>query len=113
MGENIDVFFKNENDAESAQAELRTLKVRNMYVEEMPEDADTTLLVPFFPTNIESSAGAAGNVGPITPIISDAGKDVDGPKYLSHLLHVEVETEDYNEVLSILEKHDCYSHKED
>src|SRR5690625_5979074 len=55
MTETIEVFFKNENNAESAQAQLRTLKVIEMYIEEMPEDARTTLYVPVFPASLDTN----------------------------------------------------------
>lgn len=113
MTESIEVFFKNENDAESAQAELRTLKVSQMYIEEMPEDANTTLFVPFFPTNVDSTTAGLGGVSPAAPIISEVADNSPGPNYPSYLLYVEVETEDYDRVLTILEEHDCYMRDED
>lgn len=108
MAESIEVYFKNQNDAESAQANLRTLKVNHVYVEVMPEDVDTSLFVPFFPRPVDSGTVASGGVGSVPPILPEIRKEVSGPNYPSYLLYVEVETEDYERVLSILEEHDCY-----
>ena len=55
----VEVYFKSENDAESARASLQTLKVTNLYIDEMPENIDTRMYIPFFPTNI----GVSGSRG--------------------------------------------------
>jgi|SRR5690625_2911661 len=111
MSETIEVYFKNENDAESAQAQLRTLKINHMYLDEMPDDSDTTMFVPFFPTSIDTNTTGAAR-GPVAPIISDVTDDDSGPNYPSYLLFVEVETEDYDQAMSILQEHDCYMREE-
>lgn len=107
MSETIEVYFKNENDAESAQAQLRTLKINHMYLDEMPEDSDTTIFVPFFSTSVDTNTAGAAR-GPVAPIISDVRGDNSGPNYPSYLLFVEVETEDYDQAMSVLQEHDCY-----
>lgn len=112
MSETIEVYFKNENDAESAQAQLRTLEVKHMYVEEMPEDTDTALFVHFFPTNIDSTTAGSTGVVPASPIISGEREELAGPNYPSYLLYVEVETEDYDEAMAILQEHECFTREE-
>jgi len=112
MTETIEVYFKNENDAESAQAQLRTLQVNHMYIEEMPEDADTTLFLPFFPMSGETNTTGSAR-GPVTPIISEVQDDGSGPSYPSYLLFVEIETEDYDQAMSILQEHECYMREEE
>jgi len=112
MTETIEVFFKNENNAESAQAQLRTLKVVDMYIEEMPEDARTTLYVPVFPASLDTNTTGSAR-GPITPALSSVVDDVSGPDYPSYLLYVEIETDDYEQALEILQNHEYYVRKED
>lgn len=80
MAKKIEVYFKSENDAESAHAALKKLKVNDVYIEEIPEDIDTGVFVPFSSADVGSSSGAvghsdtAGSVGsagdPIAPFAS-------------------------------------------
>jgi|SRR5699024_6733230 len=112
MSETIEVYFKNENDAESAQAKLRTLQVNHMYIEEMPADADTTLFLPFFSMSGETNISGSAR-GPVTPIISKGQNDGLGPNYPSYFLFVEVETEDYDQAMSILQEYECYMREEE
>jgi len=107
MTETIEVYFKNQNNAESAQAQLRTLKVVHMYIEEMPKDTDATLYVPMFPTSIYTNTTASAR-GPITPALSGVVDDVSGPDYPSYLLYIEIETDDYDKAMSILQEHEYY-----
>ncbi len=108
MSETIEVYFKNENDAESAQAQLRTLKVNQMYLDEMPEDTETRLFVPILPTSGDTNITGSAR-GPVTPIVSEIDDDLSGPNYPPYLLYVEVETDDYDQAMSILQEHDCYT----
>jgi|SRR5699024_27912 len=112
MAETIEVYFKNENNAESAQAQLRTLKVIDMYIEEMPKDARTTLYVPVFPASLDTNTTGSAR-GPITPALSSVVDEVSGPDYPSYLLHVEIETDDYDEAMKILQDHEYYVRKQD
>jgi hypothetical protein len=80
-----------------------------MHIEEMPSDDDTTMFVPFFSTNVNSTPSRSSGIIPAAPIVSQAvDNDVAGPDYPSFLLYVEVESEEYEEVRSILKEQDCY-----
>lgn len=110
MAKKIEVYFSSENDAESAHAELKKLKLNDIFIEEMPEDTHTRLFVPFISSNVGSSgtSGSAGPIAPVAPIVGrDNGENNDNEN-LSHLMHFEVEDEDYEEAVSILKEHDCY-----
>src|SRR5690625_3863397 len=112
MTETIEVYFKNENDAESALAQLRTLKVVQMHIEEMPEDARTKLYVPVFPASLDTNTTGSAR-GPITPALSSVEDDVSGPDYPSYLLYIEIETDDYEQAMKILQDHEYYVREQD
>ena len=113
MTRSVDVYFKSENDAESARASLQKVKATNVFIDEMPGDIGTKMYIPLFPTNIGVS-GTQNNVGPIganallvTEGTKEAGKEDQGR--LTHLLHLDVNEDDYDQVFAILKEHDCYS----
>lgn len=117
MANHIKVYFKSENDVEAAHANLRTIKgIRNLYIEEMPDDADVKMFVPFFPINSGSSSatsGSLGSYGSFTPFLTkDDGDDDPALEKMTHLLHFDVDNEDYNRVIEVLNKHDCYVRNE-
>ena len=111
MTRSVEVYLKSENDAESVRASLQTVKVKNLFIDEMGEESESRMFTPFFPTNIGSS-GMPSSVGPIganVPIVVDEdafrGEDANP----THLLKLEVEESEYDHVLSILRNHDCYT----
>ena len=111
MTRSVEVYLKSENDAESVRASLQTVKVKNLYIDEMGEGSDTKMYTPFFPTNIGGS-GMPGSVGPIganAPIVVDNDVFSDKDANPTHLLKVEIEESEYDHVLSILKNHDCYT----
>lgn len=112
MIKNIEVYFKNENDAKSAEAELRTLKLKDIYVEEMPEDSKPTSFIPLIPRSMDSGVAATGGVGSVTPFIPSKEAESPGPNYPPYLLHVELEGEDWDKAMEILQEHDCYTSEE-
>jgi len=113
MANHIKVYFKSENDVEAVHASLRKLRsISNLYIEEMPEDADIKMFVPFFATNIGSSSatsGSLGTYGSFTPFITKEDSD-DDPTYeqMTHLLHFDVGNADYSQVIEILNKNNSY-----
>lgn len=126
MAKKIEVYFKSENDAESAHAALKKLKVNDVYIEEIPGDTDTGFFVPFSSANVGSSSGAAGYSGtagtagsaggPIAPFAPIVGRDNDEDHdhgKLTHLMHFNVEEEDFDETVSILIDNDGYGNNED
>lgn len=113
MSRSVEVYFKNENDAESARSSLQTAKVNNLFIDEMPESNETMMYIPFFPTNT-SASGTPGSVGPVgagAPLVLDDNKEDDHQGRLTHLLQFDVNEEDYDHALSILKQHECYNIK--
>ncbi|SDK01774.1 hypothetical protein [Sediminibacillus albus] len=109
MAKTIDAYFKSENDAEAVHARLQTLKVSDVSVEEVPEGTDTKVLVPFFPAN--TGTGSGGGFAPIAPLVNNSQTKDEGSETLTHLLHFQVEEEDYEEAIKVLKDSDCYGDK--
>ena len=113
MTRSVDVYFKSENDAESASASLQKVKATNVFIDEMPVDSGTKMYIPFFPTTLGVS-GTQNNVGPIGPnalLVTKGTKEVGNEDIgrLTHLLHLDVNEDEYDLVFAILKEHDCYS----
>lgn len=111
MTKSVVLYFKSENDAESARAKLQSLKVSNLFIDQMSENTETEMYIPFFPTNIDSAqtsprAGAIGENGPLSDEIES--KQSVSNEEVTHLLQFDVKEEDYEEVLIALRDVDCY-----
>ena len=104
----VEVYFENENDAESAKASLQSIKTTPVFIEEMSGETDGKVYVPFFYTNINSS-GSMNNTGVIGTPASFSSDKKEGE--VTHLLHCEVDEEDYNQAISILKVHNCFDLK--
>ena len=106
----VEIYFKSENDAESARASLQTQRVNNLFIDSIPESAGTKMYIPFFPTNIGTSGtpSNAGPIGPSAPLLTEDDSERD-PGRLTHLLHLEVNEEDHDQVISFLKEHDWYN----
>jgi hypothetical protein len=112
MTRSVEVYLKSENDAESVRASLQTVKVKNLVIDEMGQENGTRMFTPFFPTNIGGSgimAGSVGQIGANAPIVIDEDGFRGEDAIPSHLLKMDVEESEYDHVLSILKKHDCYT----
>lgn len=100
MPKSILVYFKSENDAESARAELQSLRVSNLYVEHLPEDDNKNMYVAIdlgrSPATVE-----AGTVKPKGSFSGLFGKKEDP---VTHLIQAEVIEEDYDEAIEVLKK---------
>lgn len=108
----VELYFKNENDAHSAQAELNKFRVQNVSMEKMEKGNRNGLFIPIFSPFWGTGSGGAGGVFPsITDSDSSTeenkAKEAD-PKYMSHMLRFEVKEEDYEEAISMLEDYDPY-----
>lgn len=111
MTKSVALYFKNENDAESARTKLQSLKVSNLYVDQMSENMRTEMYIPFFPTNVGSSQTTAnvGLFGENVPLSDEAENNHnETDDEITHLLQFEVEEEDYQEVKLALKGIDCY-----
>lgn len=104
----VEVYFESENDAESAKASLQSIKTTPIFIEEMSGETDGKVYVPFFYTNI-NSFGPMNNTGVIGTQASFSSDKKEGE--VTHLLHFEVDEEDYNQALAILKEHDCFDLK--
>ncbi|PAV31479.1 hypothetical protein CIL05_02155 [Virgibacillus profundi] len=97
MTKNILAYFKSENDAESAKANLQRLQVSNLFVDEIPETDHNVTYVPLMPigsTNTGTSAGGVVGLG------DDLANKDDNPA--THLLEGQVDEKDYEEAIQIL-----------
>ncbi|WP_101846383.1 hypothetical protein [Halobacillus sp. Marseille-P3879] len=104
MTKHIEAYFKTENDAESARAELQKLSVSNEMVEAIPEESRLTGIVPIL--NQSQSAGVANFSDVIKPDKATSREDTPPEtNYLTHLLHFDVDRDEYNDALAILTTH--------
>ncbi|MCP3028873.1 hypothetical protein [Halobacillus sp. A5] len=104
MTKHIEAYFKTENDAESAKAELQKLSVTNEMVEPIPEESRLTGVVPVL--NQSQSAGVANFSDVINPEKSTSREDTPPEvKHLTYLLHFDVDSKEYNDALAILKTH--------
>lgn len=118
MTKRIEIYFTNENDAESANLKLETLRVSNNFIDEMPGDTEQKqLYVPFATTNL----GSTGTPGMINPIgVAAVNTKNDQPQgsrdsnedKITHMLQFDIVAEDYDEALAILNEFDCYMNNE-
>lgn len=102
-----EIYFKNENDAEAAKTELNKFKVSNVKIEKLPEGDQSTGFIPLF---VPSNYGRQGMGVPFIPDNSSEEKKASraDSKYMSHILRFEVADEDYDEAVSMIEKHEPY-----
>ncbi|WP_077624568.1 hypothetical protein [Sediminibacillus massiliensis] len=107
MAEHVEAYYKSENDAESARAKLNTLNTNQILIEEIPDGTDTKLLVPFMGSG-DMAASTTTGVPPVAPTQMDNKKKEADPKSLTHLIHFEVEEEDYEKALNVLRETGSY-----
>ncbi|MFQ3546224.1 hypothetical protein Q7A53_19245 [Halobacillus rhizosphaerae] len=102
MSKHVEAYFKTENDAESAKAELQSLRTENELVEAIPEDANlTTSIIPLGGANqFGAGAGVAGALDP-----DDEAAPGSNDEHLTHLLHFQIHEEDFDQALHIIQKH--------
>ncbi len=105
MSKHVEAYFKTENDAESAKAELQSLRTENELVEAIPEDANlTTSIIPLGGANqFGAGAGVAGALDP-----DDESAPGSNDEHLTHLLQFQVHEEDFDQALHTIQKH--YGH---
>lgn len=113
----VELYFKNENDAQSAKSELNKFKVKNVAIEKMEEGSRNGLFIPIFSPYWGAGGGVAGGSIPSYNEDSKGSSEVEqsknaDPKYMSQLLRFEVSEEDYDEVLSVLKEYDPHGIEE-
>lgn len=120
MARKVELYFKNENDAESARSKLRTQKVSNILVEEIPDahDSDTRVFLANNPSYTTGAGASNVNSGVAHPMaytggdLDDVGErknQYDGP--INFLLTYEVSEENHPDVLVAIRDLDFYYHQ--
>lgn len=108
----IELYFKNEDEAESARASLNTLRISNLVIEEMLKDTDQTLFVPFTAANVSSGNFQGGSVfSPFSGAFVAGITNEEGEDQVTHLLRVDVDEQEYEKFLEIVRNYDCYVRK--
>lgn len=102
----VEVYFKNENDAESARADLEKYNVHNTAVEKVPDGTRAGGFIPLFSPG--SGSGSAGIPFFTQDRTNDSEAQKADPKYMSHMLRFEVDEKDYEETIAALKNHDSY-----
>lgn len=110
MAENLEAYFKSENDAEAASAKIKTLNTSNVLVEEVPGDMDEKLFVPFHSSGDMATSTVSG-VTPIAPEPMEKEEDRGASEKLTHMLHFQVDEKDYEQAVEILKKSGSYIDK--
>lgn len=106
----VELYFKNENDAYSAETELKKYQVKNVSIEKMGEGNSKGTFLPLF-TSYGAGGGSVGSALPLSGNSSEEKAEQADPKYMSHMLRFEVEEKDYDEVIASLKDHDPYDIK--
>lgn len=108
----VELYFKNENDAQSAKAELNKYKVKDVFLEKMGEGNRSGLFIPIFSPYWGAGGGAAGGAFPSFAGSNDSSEEGKAEKadskYMSHMLRFDVNEEDYDEAISMLKDYDPY-----
>lgn len=116
----VELYFKSENDAESARSKLRTQKVNNVSLEEIPDvnDSDSRMFIAndaSYSTGAHTPNTGSGSVAPIAYTADDIDdgnveNKSDDDRPISYLLTYEVSEEDYPDVLVSLKDMKYYYH---
>lgn len=104
LSKHLEVFFKTENDAESAKAELQKLKISNELVEPIPEDTDLKPIVP-----MAGSSNTGGGTFSFTDVLEpkyDKEGALSDKRHLTYVLHCKVQEEEYEQAIKIIKNHD-------
>lgn len=114
----VKLYFKNENDAHSAQSTLNKYRISNVSMEEMNEGNRTGLFIPIFSPYWGTGSGTGGGGLPFfgggSNDDSDQGQAQEADsKYMSHMLRFEIEEEDYEQAISELKEYDPYGMETD
>lgn len=107
MAASIQAYFKSENDAESANAALQRLRVKNITVEEIPESGRAITVLPIFHGGGGTMGGTIGAM-PTQDNSELSGKDNDS---ITHMLQGEVEEADHEKAIQILSENNGYAKK--
>lgn len=100
MPKSILVYFKSENDAESARAELQSLRVSDLYVDHLPEGDDKHTYLPI-DVGYSPEAMESGMIKPKGVLTGLFGKKKDP---VTHLIQAKVQEEDYAEAMEVLKR---------
>lgn len=104
----VELYFKNENDAYSAETELKKYDVHNVSIEKMGEGISQRTFLPL-PASHGAGGGSIGSSLSISGNSSGEEKaEQADPKYMSHMLRFEVNEKDYDEVIASLKDYDPY-----
>lgn len=108
----VELYFKNENDAYSAETELNKYNVQNVVMEKIDNSENIVGDTPIF-SPYGAGGGGVGGALPFSIGNSDAsseeGKAEEAdPKYMSHLMQFEVDEKEYDNVISSLKKYHPY-----
>lgn len=106
MTKSILVYFKSENDAESAHASLQRLRVSDLFVDEIPEAEQNRIVVPLF--NLGTTSTNAGIIGSM----DEQGDQDMTDDSLTHLLEGQVDEADYEEAMQVLSDSKGYRSRE-
>lgn len=103
MTKRVEVYFKNENDAESAKMKLQPLKVTNIFVDKMPVKDEKVFFFPFVQANLGGTEETKSNKDGIA---NEKDLSNNSP---THMLQFDVEEEDYEASMNVLKQYECYS----
>lgn len=109
LTKHIEAFFKTENDAESAKADLQKLTIEHEMVEAIPDEADLTTVVP-----IAGSSNTGGGTFNFTEVLEpkyDENGALSDKRHLTHILHFYIQEEEYDHALNIIKDHEGHMNK--
>ncbi|MDC3416960.1 hypothetical protein [Aquibacillus salsiterrae] len=112
MSKTVRAYFATENDVESVNADLRTLKVKHVTKDAIPEGYEQHFVVPIAGVNTTGNATGASN-GMFAAINGQVDLDEPtGENNRTQVLEFEVDEQDLMQALSILKEHDGHIEKD-
>ncbi|MFB1049794.1 hypothetical protein [Paraliobacillus sp. JSM ZJ581] len=110
MYRRLQAYFRTENDAEDVRAKLNKLNVKNVQVDTLGTDYDSTFTAPLI-ARIGTTPNTAGMPAYPFKVMDDETLD-NSNQGRNVSLECEVHEEDFNEALKTLHENDGYVDKE-
>src|SRR5699024_749029 len=105
----FELYFKSEDEMESARASLNTLRIQNLVIEEMSDDTSSMIFIPFGSGNVNAITSHGGTTFSSFGSMFAAGFNEDeDPEKVKYLLRVEIAEQDFAKFKEIVNRLDCY-----
>ncbi|MCR6095368.1 hypothetical protein HXA31_11870 [Salipaludibacillus agaradhaerens] len=109
MSQKIQAYFKTENDAENAVAQLQKLNASNVIVDELPEGGSSLILFPV--ANLGTTGSGMGNFG--APGFFGSKEEIKSmgsnkSETFTHIVEFNISEDESKEAFATLKEADAY-----